>query len=78
MQLRPKAWRRLLPAGRPAHAWLLPILVHCTDANGRPVPGAPPPGSLTELARFEADRDIPRASEATCQFWMPIRFKRRG
>ena len=78
IQLRPRAWRRLMPAGRLAHAWLLPILAHCTDAHGRPPPGAPPPGPRAELMRINADRDIPPAVEAMRQFWMPIRFKQRG
>jgi uncharacterized protein len=78
MQLRPRAWRRLLHARHPAHVWLLPILVHSTDAAGRPVPGAPPPGPLAEMARFEADQRIPLVVEAMRQFWMPSRFKTRG
>lgn len=74
IQLNPKYWRRLLPARRQAHPWLIPILAHCTDANGRPVPGAPPPGPLTDLARFEAHRTIPPAIVAMRAFWAPSRY----
>jgi uncharacterized protein len=78
MQLRRKAWRRLWPTGRPANPWLLPILSHCTDAAGRPVPGAPPPGPRAEQARFEAEWTIPFDVEAMRQFWMPTRFKTKS
>ena len=77
MQLRRKAWRPLLTTGRPANAWLLPILSHCTDAAGRTVHGAPPPGPRAEQARLEAEWTIPFDVEAMRQFWMPTRFKTR-
>ena len=68
IQLNPKFWRRLLPARGLAHLWLIPILVHCTDADGRPVHGAPPPGPLTDLARSDAEREIPDAVSAIREF----------
>ncbi len=77
IQLNPKHWRKLLPARRPAHPWLIPILAHCTRADGRPVPGAPPPGPLTELACFEADRNILSAVVAIREFWAPSRYNRQ-
>jgi uncharacterized protein len=58
IQLNPKYWRELLPARRQAHQWLIPILAHCAGGDARPVPGAPQPGPLTELARFHAHRKI--------------------
>ncbi len=67
----------MLPARRMAHLWLIPILAHCTRADGRPVPGAPPPGPLTELARFGADRAIPPAVVAMREFWAPSRYNRQ-
>ena len=76
IQLNPKYWRPLLPARRQAHLWLIPILAHCTGDDGRPVPGAPPPGPLTELARFDAHRNIPPAVVAIREFWAPSRYKR--
>jgi uncharacterized protein len=76
IQLNPKYWRKLLPARRHAHLWLIPILAHCTGANGRPVPGGPPPGPLTELARLDAQRSIPPAVVAIREFWAPERYKR--
>jgi uncharacterized protein len=78
IQLNPTFWRKLLPARRMAHLWLIPILAHCTRADGRPVPGAPPPGPLTELARFDADRTIPPAVVAMREFWAPSRYNRQS
>jgi uncharacterized protein len=75
IQLNPKFWRKLLPARGVAHLWLIPILAHCTDADGRPVRGAPPPGPLTDLARFDAEREIPGAVMAIREFWAPSRYK---
>lgn len=74
IQLNPKLWRKLLPARGLAHRWLIPILAHCTDADGRPVRGAPPPGPLTDLARFDAEREIPGAVIAIRAFWAPTRY----
>lgn len=74
IQLNPKYWRQLLPARRQAHLWLIPILAHCTSADGRPAPGAPPPGPLTDLARFDADRNIPPAVVAMRAFWASSRY----
>jgi uncharacterized protein len=76
IQLNPKFWRKLLPVRGLAHLWLIPILAHCVDADGRPVRGAPPPGPLTELARFNADREIPGAVAAMREFWKPTRYNR--
>ena len=76
IQLNPKFWRKLLPARGLAHLWLIPILAYCVDASGRPVRGAPPLGPLTELARFNADREIPGAVAAIREFWAPTRYSR--
>jgi uncharacterized protein len=76
IQLNPKFWRKLLPARRQAHLWLIPILAHCTGPDGRPVPGAPPLGPLTELARLDAHRNIPPAVVAMREFWAPSRYDR--
>ena len=46
-----------------------------TDADGRPVRGAPPHGPLTELAQFDAHRTIPGDVAAIRQFWAPTRYK---
>jgi uncharacterized protein len=75
IQLNPKFWQKLLPARGLAHRWLIPILAHCTDADGRPVRGAPPHGPLTELAQFDAHRTIPGDVAAIRQFWAPTRYK---
>ena len=74
IQLNPKFWQKLLPARGLAHRWLIPILAHCTDADGRPVRGAPPHGPLTELAQFDAHRTIPGDVAAIRQFWAPTRY----
>ncbi len=76
IQLNPKFWRKLLPARGIAHLWLIPILAHCVDEDGRPVRGAPPLGPLTELARFNAGREIPGAVTAIRKFWAPTRYNR--
>ena len=41
-----------------------------------PVPGAPPLGPLTELARLDAHRNIPPAVVAMREFWAPSRYNR--
>jgi hypothetical protein len=76
IQLNPKFWRKLLPARGLAHLWLIPILAHCVDADGRPVPGAPPLDPLTELTRFNADHEIPGAFAAIREFRAPARYNR--
>jgi hypothetical protein len=58
--------------------WLIPILAHCTDADGRPVRGAPPQGPLTELAYFDAHTEIPGADAAIRAFWAPTRYNRNA
>jgi uncharacterized protein len=78
IQLNPKFWRKLLPARGLAHLWLIPILAHCVDADGRPVRGAPPLGPLTTLARFNADREIPGAVATIREFWVPTRYNRQS
>ena len=78
IQLNPKFWRKLLPTRGLAHLWLIPILTHCADADGRPVRGAPPLGPLTELARFNGDREIPGAVAAIREFWAPTRYNHQS
>ena len=78
IQLNPKFWSKLLPSRGLAHLWLIPILAHCVDADGRPVRGAPPLGPLTDLARFNADREIPGAVAAMRKFWAPTRYNRQS
>ena len=51
-----------------------PILAYCTNADGRPVRGAPPHGPLTELAQFDAHRTIPGDVAAIREFWAPTRY----
>ena len=53
------------------------ILAHCTGPDGRSVPGAPPLGPLTQLARLDAHRNIPPAVVAIREFWAPSRYNRR-
>ena len=74
IQLNPKFWRKLLPARGLAHRWLIPILAHCTNADGRPVRGAPPHGPLGELAQFDAHHTIPGDVAAIREFWAPTRY----
>jgi uncharacterized protein len=78
IQLNPKFWRKLMPTRGLAHLWLIPILTYCADADGRPVRGAPPLGPLTELARFNADREIPGAVAAIREFWAPTRYNHQS
>jgi hypothetical protein len=51
--------------------WLIPILAHCTDADGRPVRGMPLQGPL---AHFDAYREIPGAVAAIRGFWAPTQY----
>ena len=76
IQLNPKFWQKLLPTRGLAHRWLIPILAHCTNADGRAVRGAPPHGPLTELAQFDAHRTIPGDVAAIREFWAPTRYNR--
>ena len=78
VQLNPTFWRKLLPARGLAHRWLIPILAHCTNTDGRPVRGAPPHGPLTELAQFDAHHTIPGDVAAIRAFWAPTRYNRRS
>jgi uncharacterized protein len=78
IQLNPKFWRKLLPARGLAHMWLIPILAHCIDADGRPIRGAPSQGPLAELAHFDAHREIPGAVTAIREFWATTRYKQHS
>ena len=55
---------------------LLPILVHCVNASGRPVLENQRRGPAAPSIAQEPWRDIPTVVEAMRQFWMPTRFAR--
>jgi uncharacterized protein len=76
MRLRKSAWAPLLDASNLRHSLLQPILLHCRDDQGRPLPGALPQkdGEIGGLSN--AHLGIPAAVEALRQYWMPIRYKR--
>ena len=73
MQLRFDAWAALRDLDRIEHGLLLPILLHCRDAAGKPMLGPPREGPETEAFLREAWRDIPLVIPAIRDFWMPQR-----
>ncbi|WP_348774949.1 UPF0149 family protein [Sinorhizobium fredii] len=75
-RLRLPAWAPLLDAGNVNHSLLLPILLHCRDDRGRPLPEPPRRGSETGDFLRNAYAFIPAAVDAMRQYWMPIRYAR--
>lgn len=75
MQLRIEAWRPLLNRDRIEHGLMLPILLHCVDAAGRPVLGPPRKGPETVAFLCSADHDIPPVIREIRAFWMPSRVR---
>jgi uncharacterized protein len=78
MRLRLPAWAPLLDLSNINHGLLLPILLHCVDDHGRPMPGPPRKGRETEEFLRNAHTDIPMVVEAMRQYWMPTRYARAG
>jgi uncharacterized protein len=78
MQLRFDDWQPLLDLSRIDHGLLLPILLYCTDALGRPMLGPPREGPETEQFLRETYQDIPLVIPAIRDFWMPQRLKQVG
>jgi uncharacterized protein len=78
--MRPRllAWAPLLDQANIYHSLLLPILIHCSDDQGRPLLGPPRKGPETEEFLRHAHSDIPAVVEAMRQYWMPIRYARAG
>ena len=76
MRLRLPAWAPLLDASNVNHGLLLPILLHCRDDQGRPLPGPPRSRGATGNSLRNAYADIPAGVEALRQYWMPIRYAR--
>lgn len=75
MKLRYDAWRPLRDLNRIEHGLLLPILLHCADAAGRPVLGPVLPGPKGEEFLRIAYHDIPLIVPAIREFWMPQRAR---
>ena len=75
MRLRFDAWQPLLDLNRIEHGLLLPILLHCADALGRPMLGLPREGPETEAFLRSAYHDIPPVIPAIREFWIPQRVK---
>ena len=77
MKLRLLAWSPLLSLDGPDYHLLLPVLLFCTDDNGRPVvPGTD--AAVVKRLRHQAPDDIPAFVEGIRQYWMPTRYKRAG
>ena len=72
LKLRRDAWRPLLDLGQIQHGLLLPILLHCTDDNGRPVLGPTRPGPEGDAFLRNAYHDIPVDN------WIGPHLVRRG
>jgi len=75
MRLRMDAWRPLLDLNRIDHGLMLPILLCCVDASGRPMLGPPREGPETEEFLRTAYQDIPIVVPAIREFWMPERMR---
>jgi uncharacterized protein len=75
MHLCIEAWRPLLDLDRIEHGLMLPILLHCVDAAGRPMLGPPRKGAETEAFLRSAYHDIPRVIPEVRAFWMPGRVR---
>ena len=75
MKFRHDAWRPLHDVNRIEHRLLLPILLHCTDAAGRPLLGPVRPGPEGEEFLRTAYHDIPLVVPAVREFWMPDRAR---
>jgi uncharacterized protein len=74
MNLRLSAWSRLLNENADESRFLLPILLHCVDREGRPTIDLKRRNLAEPKSAQEALREIPPAVEAMRQFWMPSRF----
>jgi uncharacterized protein len=75
MRLRLDAWRPLLDLNRIDHGLLLPILLYCVGALGRPMLGPPREGPGTEAFLASAYHDIPLVIPEIREFWMPQRVQ---
>jgi uncharacterized protein len=75
MQLGYDAWQPLRDLSHIEHGLLLPILLHCTDADGRPMLGPVRPGSEAEDFVRTAYHDIPLVVPAIPEYWMPQRIQ---
>ena len=78
MKLRMSAWAPLLDTGEINHGLLLPIFVHCVDDQGLPLLGPTRKGPESKAFLRKKYTDIPTVVEAMRQYWMPIRYRRRG
>ena len=78
MQPRLSAWAPLLDTRNINHGLLLPILLHCTDDQGRPLLGPARKGPETKEFLRNAHTDIPAVVETMRQYWMPTRYARAG
>jgi uncharacterized protein len=75
MKLRYDDWQPLRDLSRIEHGLLLPILLHCTDLDGRSMLGPGRPGSEAEEFLRTAYHDIPVVVPAIREYWMPQRVQ---
>jgi uncharacterized protein len=75
MRLRQKDWEPLLNLSSMDHGLMLPILLYCVDAVGRPMLGPPREGPETEEFLRTAYHDIPLVIPAIREYWMPLKSK---
>ncbi len=54
-----EAWNDLFDLATDLHGLMLPVLIHCVDAHGRPLLGPPRKGPETEAFLKQAYTDIP-------------------
>jgi uncharacterized protein len=75
IKFRHDAWRPLHDVNRMEHRLLLSILLHCTDAAGRPLRGPVWPGPEGEEFLRTAYHDIARVVPVIRESWMPDRAR---
>lgn len=78
MQLCHDDWQPLRDLSRIEHGLLLPILLHCTDTEGRPMLGPVRPGPEGKEFLRTAYHDIPVVVPAIREYWMPQRTQPRS
>jgi uncharacterized protein len=75
IKFRHEAWQPLHDVNQIEHRLLLPILLHCTDAAGRPLLGPVRSGPEGQAFLRTACHHIPLVVPVIREFWMPDRAR---
>jgi len=67
-------WRDVLDLENHLHGLMLPVLIHCVDAQGRPLLGPPREGPETEAFLKQAYTDIPACVAAIREHYHVIHY----